>query len=270
MTDVLLRNVTLRTMRDARRALVGYCVGLAILVLMMGAVWPTIAEQGDEFQKLLESYPPAMQAFFGDMSEFTTPAGYLRGELFSAMLPLVLLLFAIGRTADVLAGEEERGGLDALVAHPITRRRAYLEKAAGVAVGQFVIIAVVGLSVAMIDLVFAMGIPLVRVASASLMLLLLGLAMEGVTLALAGWRGRKGLVISLASAFAVASYLLSSLGNLVDELKPARVASIFAHYGDTNSLAAGVDGVGAAVLLAVGLAGLAIGLWAFERRDLAV
>jgi ABC-2 type transport system permease protein len=270
MNDMLLRNVMLRTVRDARRGLLGYSVGLVLLILMMGLVWPTIASQGDEFQKLLESYPPAMQAFVGDMAEFTTPAGYLRGELYSAMLPLIILLFAIGRSADALAGEEERGALDTLLAHPVSRRRAYMEKAAGVATGITLIALVIALSVIGIDFIFSMGLRVAGIFGASLMLALLAFAAQGVTFALAGWRGRKGFVIALASVFAVSSWLLSSLGRLVDQLEPARVLSVFAHYGDANPLSEGLDWGSALVLLVVASGSLILGSWLFERRDVGV
>ena len=39
------------------------------------------------------------------------------------MAPLILLIFAVGAGADAVAGEEERGALDLLLAHPLRRRR---------------------------------------------------------------------------------------------------------------------------------------------------
>jgi len=264
------RTIALRTLRDARRTLVGYSIALALLTFMMGVFWPTIQDQGDEFQQLIENYPPAMQAFFGDFDEFTTPQGYLRAELFSLMLPILMLLFAIGRSADTIAGDEERGALDTLLALPVSRRRAFLEKAGGVALGLLVVVGVVAVSLIAIDVLFAMGVGVLGILAACLMLLLLALAHVGVTFALAGFRGRKGWVLSVAATFAVASWLLASFGNLVDALRPFRVISVFAHYNDVNALRDGLDPVGALVLLAVALAGVGLGLWLFERRDLAV
>lgn len=268
--DLFLRGVAMRTLRDARRMILGYALALALLTLVMGVFWPTIEKQGEGFDDLIASYPPAMQAFFGDFSDFTTPQGYLRAELFSLVLPLVLLLFAIGRGAEALAGEEERGALDTLLSHPVSRRRAYLEKAAGVALGVLAIVVVIALALLFIDAAFRMGIGPAGILAASAMLLLLALAHVGVTLALAGLRGRKGFVIGVAAAFAVGSWLLASFGNLVKALEPARVLSVFAHYEDVNGLKDGIDPVHAAALLAVAVVGLVVGLVAFERRDLGV
>lgn len=270
MSDVLLRSVALRTVGDSARAIIGYCIGLALLVIMMGVFWPTIRDQSADFQQLIDSYPPAMQAFFGDFQDFTTPAGYLNAELFSLMLPLVLLIFVIGRSAATLAGEEERGVLDTLLAHPVSRRRVYLEKAAGIAIGVAMVVTVVGLGLVVIDLTFGMELGIGAIAFACFMLLLLAFAHGGVTFALAGWRGRSAFVIGLSSTFALASWLLASFGDLVEAMRPFRALSTFAHYSDVNALKGEWEGLAVLVLIAVGILGLLIGLWAFERRDLAV
>lgn len=267
---LLLRSVTGRTLRDAKRSLIGYGIATAMLMLMMGSVWPSIELQGEDFQKLVESYPPAMQAFFGDFSDLNTAHGYMFAEAFSAMLPLILLLFAIGRTADTLAGEEERGAMDALLTHPVSRRRVFLEKLAGVALGLVLIAAMVAVSTLAVSVAWNMGLRASNVAAASLILLLFALAHAGVAAALAGWRGRKGLVIALTSAVAVASYVLSALGKLVDWLEEARYLSLFRYYGDVNPLRDGLDGTGALVLASVALVGALVGLVLFERRDVAV
>ena len=40
------------------------------------------------------------------------------------MLPLLLLVYAIGAGSRAIAGEEESGTLDLLLAHPLSRRRS--------------------------------------------------------------------------------------------------------------------------------------------------
>ena len=265
----MLGSVLAKTLRDQRRALLGWGIGIALFCLLMVAYFPTIEQMGDDFQKLIESYPPAMQAFFGDFSEMQTPAGYLNAEMWSAMLPLVVLLFAIGRAADAVAGEEERGALDTLLTHPVSRRRAFLQKAAGVAIGLTIICALLALLTVLIDLVWGMGISSLNILAASLIVLLLGLAFMGVSFAIAGWRGRKGLVIALASSIAVASYVLNALGKLVSWLEDARFVSLFKYYSDVNPLKDGLDVPAAIVLALVAIVGVFVGMLLFERRDLA-
>ena len=65
------------------------------------------------------SLPETLRNLFG--GDFTTPAGYLRSETFSALGPILFLVFAIGAGARAIAGEEEGRTLDLLLSTPIRR-----------------------------------------------------------------------------------------------------------------------------------------------------
>ena len=67
-------------------------------------------------QRLSEALK-AFIAFGGDL-DYVSGAGYLGSELFAFMVPLLLLIAAIGAGARAIAGEEERGTLDLLLANP--------------------------------------------------------------------------------------------------------------------------------------------------------
>jgi len=54
------------------------------------------------------------------MSELLTPAGFLHTELFSYM-PLVIGFFSILAGSGLVAGDEENGTLDLVLAHPVSR-----------------------------------------------------------------------------------------------------------------------------------------------------
>jgi ABC-2 type transport system permease protein len=51
----VFRNVFLKSLRDQRRGLLGWSLGLSFLVFVESAVWPTIRDM--DCGKLLESYP---------------------------------------------------------------------------------------------------------------------------------------------------------------------------------------------------------------------
>ncbi|HEY4620205.1 MAG TPA: hypothetical protein VIG93_00780 [Gaiellaceae bacterium] len=86
-----------RGLRDHRRALVGWCFGIAAYVALVAAIFPSI-ESSPEFDKLVESYPDVLKSLFGiaEGGDITSGAGYLDVELFSLMLPLLVLVLAIG------------------------------------------------------------------------------------------------------------------------------------------------------------------------------
>ena len=129
------RNVFLKTLSDARRALVWWSLGLIGMSTLMIAVYPTVRDNPD-LNKMVQDYPEALKAFiaFGGELDYVSGAGYLGSELFAFMVPLLLLIAAIGAGARAIAGEEERGTLDLLLANPLSRRRLVLDKLAAVAV----------------------------------------------------------------------------------------------------------------------------------------
>src|SRR5512146_735571 len=131
----MLRNAFVKTLRDARRAIGWWSLGLIAMAALMIAVYPTVRDNPD-LNRMVEDYPDALKAFiaFGGDLDYVSGAGYLGSELFSFMVPLLLLVAAIGAGARALAGEEERGTLDLLLANPLSRRRLVLDKLAALTV----------------------------------------------------------------------------------------------------------------------------------------
>jgi len=125
----MLRNIALKSLRDIQRGFLWWSVGLAGFVALIVSVWPTV-HSNPGLNKLAQDYPKALQAFlaFGGAVDYSSPAGYLGIELFSLMVPLLLLVAAIGTGAGSIAGEEERGTLELLLANPVSRTKVVLEK----------------------------------------------------------------------------------------------------------------------------------------------
>jgi ABC-2 type transport system permease protein len=98
----------------------GWGLSLAVLAAYLMGFYDTLAQQQEALQQLLSSYPPEMLAFFGDITEFFTPAGYLNVELFS-YLPLILGIYAVLAGSGLVAADEENGTLDLVLAHPVNR-----------------------------------------------------------------------------------------------------------------------------------------------------
>lgn len=268
MSDHLLRSVARRAIYDQRRALVGFGVGLVAFSIMIGGIWPTVRDQGAEFQKLLDSYPPALKAAF-DIGTFDG-AGFLKGEMFSFMLPLLFLVFAVGRGADLIAGEEERGALDVLLSQPLSRRRILLEKAMGLLAGIGLLTLVTFVALAIVVTMGDFGVSLAKLAGASLLLYLLGAVFGIGALAIGALRGRRGLAIGGAAALAAALYLVQVVSRLVPSMEGAKWASPFYYYSGGDPLVLGLTAWHAMVLLALVGVLLAVAVIGFERRDVGV
>lgn len=120
-------------LRLRRRSLVVRIMSVSTLVAMIAAFYPQV--RGNlSLNSLYAGLSPSMQSLFGG-SDLTSPAGYLNTQLFAFFLPAVLLVFGLGSGSALLAGEEEDRTLDLLLAQPVPRWSAYLQKSAAIAIG---------------------------------------------------------------------------------------------------------------------------------------
>lgn len=265
----LLKSVFGKVVWDQRRSLIGWSIAIAGYSAMIGSFWPTMGDMAPEFQKLLESYPPAVKAMF-NIEEMLTPAGFIEAELFSAVMPIFFLVYAVGRGADLIAGEEERGSLDLLLAHPISRRSALLQKAGALGAGVAVLGLVLFASLALTNAIVGLGIPYGNLLAAACMLAVFAYGFGVVALAAGAFLGRKGVAIATAAALAAVAYLVQVLSKLVDWLDLARWVSPFAHLLEAHPLRDGFAWDHMLVLLLVPALFLGLAVWAFERRDVGV
>ncbi len=266
----MLRSVFLKSLRNLRRSFVWWSIGLAGMSALMVSVYPTVRNNA-ALDKLVKSYPDALKGFigFGGRLDYTSAAGYLGIELFSLVVPLLLIVAAIGAGANAVAGEEDRGTLDLLMSLPVTRPRVALEKF-GALVAELVALGfVVWLSLWIGSVAVGMDITAAKLAAASVDAVTLAVAYGSIALLAGCATGRRGLAIGVASAAAVAAYLVNSLAPLVDALSPLQKLSPFYYYGARSPLRDGLDPWH--MLFLVGVAALALvgSIVAFRRRDLA-
>ena len=265
----MLGSILAKTIRDARRGLVGWSVGLAGTIALTVSIYPTVRDN-PQFEDLSESYPEELQAFFGGQFDLTTAAGYLDVELYSFMVPLLLLVQAIGAGARAIAGEEEAGTLDLLLANPVSRERVAIEKLGALVALSGVLAVVLLVAVLLLARAVSMEIGFAEVASATLMTWLIAVAHGALALLVGAATGSRGLAIALATAVAVAGYLLEGLGNLVDLLEPPQALSPFHWYAVADPLHEGFAPGRTGLLVALVLVFGALAPLAFRRRDLAV
>lgn len=261
-------SVLRKTLGDLRRGFAWWALGLVAYVAMIAAVYPTVRDN-DEMEQLIDQYPEALKAFFafGGQLDFTSAAGYLGGELFSFMVPLLFLVAAVGNGASSLAGEEDRGTLDLLLAMPIPRWRVALEKLAAMVVEVAALGVVLWLALWIGAQVFSMQISGANLAAATAGSVLLAIAYGAIAFMLGAATGRKGLAVGVSIAAAVVAYLVNSLASLVEALGPLQKISPFYHYATGDALRRGVAPWHMLFLVAVAIAATAVGVLLFERRD---
>ncbi len=261
-------DIALRALADARRAVVAWAVAVGLLAFVMLAAYPSVRDQAGDLTKLLDTYPDAFKAFLG-LSEvdYASGAGYLRAEMFGFTVPLLLVVLAIGRGANAIAGEEERGTLDLVLATPVSRARVVVEKAAALVAVVALVATALWVVLAASATAFDLDVPLARLAAAVGATALLAVVFGTVALAAGAAFGRRGLAVGFATSVAAATFVLESLARIVDALEPWRWVSPFAYYRDADPLARGLPVHETLVLVAIALVVAALGIAGFARRD---
>ena len=118
---------TLRySLAKLRGQIIGWGLGVAALGLTLISFYDVFEDTQHTLRQMIESYPPEFLAFFGgDAESLLTPEGFLGMYGFS-MLPLIVGIFAVLAGAGLVAGDEENGRLDLILAHPVSRTDVFL------------------------------------------------------------------------------------------------------------------------------------------------
>jgi ABC-2 type transport system permease protein len=258
-------NVFTKTLRDLRRSAIGWSIGIASLVVIVTALWPSIRDMPD-LEELLANYPAQMQELF-DVRAITTAAGFLNAELFSMLLPALFIIFGVGRGAKLVAGEEAEGTLEVLVVTPVSRTRLLVDKALALAVAMAALGAVLLVTVLVASTAGDMGIPAQDAAIGTLAMVLVGLLHGWLALAVGAATGRRTVALVVAGTVAVAGYVLHVAGALVDAVAPWQPLSPFTQAVRSGPVGADLPlgfawlGIGAVVLVVASIP-------RFARRDI--
>jgi ABC-2 type transport system permease protein len=260
-------DVLLESLRERRRSLVWWTLGLVALIGVNVAFYPSVRDD-QALSEYAKDLPESLRALFaGGELDLSSPVGYLNSQVFALTAPLVLFIFAIGAGSGAIAGEEEKGTLDLLLAQPLRRRdyvvQRFLSLCALMAALGIALLAAVALGSAAVGLEIGFD----RLVAASMSVMLLALFVGSLALAVGGVAPGRARAISIASGVAVAAWLLDGLGQAVDPLEPWRPLSPYYQALGQNPLRNGVPWTGWAILVVATLALAAVGALGLGRRD---
>jgi ABC-2 type transport system permease protein len=264
----MLDNLFWKTLRDQRWALLGWAVGLVLLSLYLGYIFPFV-NRAAEMMKVLETLPPVIKNLIGKNQFMATPEGFFNLQPFSILLPLLFIVFAVARGSDATAGEEERGTLDLLLANPLRRRQVVVQKSLANGAALFMLAVVFWSSMAVCTWLFGIVLNRWRLAAVIFSCWLLGMAFYAFAMACGCWRGKKKFSIGVSSGLAVVTYLVNAYAPMVESLRPYRIFSPFYYYNGNNVLINGLLFSHLLVLAGWAFVFFWVAIFAFNRRNLA-
>jgi len=243
-------------------------LSLALLGAFLVPFYDTVASQKEQLMGLLQGYPPELWALFGDASTMFTPEGYLTIEFFSYM-PLIVGIYAILVGSDLLAGDEENGTLDLVLAHPVSRAALFFGRLLAFAVATAAILGIVWLGFLIAMNWSTLNVDWDKMALPFLSLLAVLLFFGTLALLLSMVLPSRRAAAMVAGILLVASFFIISLARIDKRLETVARFSPLNYYQSGEAIK-GLNGGWFLGLVACSLVFTILAWWCFERRDIRV
>ncbi|MFI6219985.1 ABC transporter permease subunit [Nocardia salmonicida] len=264
-TEPTVRTVVfIKTLRDSRRALLGWTVGITVATLAYASFYPQMAANGAaQAENLPEGLRDAL-----NMDDIASAAGYLGSTVFGMIVPLLAMFFGSAVGARVSAADEESGTLDLMMAHPITRTSFISQRfaaliAAATGIGTMVLLAVLAIRGSAQLTTISAG----DFVAQCVHLILLIVCFGALATAIGAVTGHRGTVFALTAVIGVTAWAAHTFADQVG-VGWAAYLSPFHYYIDSEPLRNGISVGGVGVLTIVSMVMFAAGNYWFNHRDL--
>jgi beta-exotoxin I transport system permease protein len=260
-------SVFAKWLRDSRRSILGWAIALAVVGVGYAAFWPTI--DNPEMRQVLQNYPQALLEAL-NYTDLATAAGYLNATVYGLLVGVLLLVYAVVTGTRLIAGDEDAGTLDLILAHPVSRTSLAVQRFGAFAVSVLVLSTALWLGMiairgpARLD-----GISVADLTAMHVHVVGFGLLFGAITFAVGAVTGRRALTLAVGSAVGLFAYAASGLLPQVAALAWVKDYSAFTWLNGSAPLRNGVDVGQVAIMLGLTLALVALGIWGFRRRDIA-
>ena len=112
------------------------------------------------------------------------------------------------------------------------------------------------------------SIPQWNILSAIFSLYIFGITMAFLSIFLSSSTGKRGLSAAISAAIILSSYLINSLGKIIDSIEQVRFISIFYYYNGNSVIVNGIKSNHILIMFCVSIIFLIVGILIFNRRDI--
>ncbi|HRI57815.1 MAG TPA: ABC transporter permease subunit [Anaerolineae bacterium] len=259
----------MQEMRFRRNGIIGWGLGLCFFPVIYVGLYPSFADQLPNFQEMMDI--ALYQALGISMASFE---GYVASTV-TNLIPVILAIYAVISGTGTLAGEEDDGRLETIVALPIPRWQIVAVKATALGLALALILAVAaagaGLTLAAIgsQVDTALTPPDLFWRLMEAWPLVLTFAM--VSLFLGAFSPNRRTAAALATVLVVASYLGNNLAGMISSLERVKGLFLFNYFETTaEALLNGQQPANLLALMLAALAALGLAIFFFQRRDITV
>ncbi|MDQ2951055.1 MAG: ABC transporter permease subunit [Chloroflexota bacterium] len=258
------RSVFTKTLRDHRVAILGWGIGMGLVVVSPMATVSSLVttpQARAELVALAQTF-----AWNADPIAVDTVGGYATFKI--GIFMFLITVWPLLAGSRMLRGEEERGAMDVLLSLPLRRVRLALEKLAAMWAALFVMGVLIGLVVAAGGQAFKADFGLGDALVFGLDLALLCAVIGGLALLISQFTQERGTAAGITAALLLLFVVLDMVHRIFPGTEWVSRFSPIYYYNLSKPLISTIDIGGLLVLLvlSVGLGGVSV--WLFMRRDI--
>ncbi len=215
-----------------------------------------------------------MYQIFGNFDDMASFRGFVSVEVF-IFFPLLLAIYAIVNGTGTLAGEEDSGTLEPLLALPLKRWQIVLTKMTALTIAFVLIMSIVGIALvlgfnALSDAADTGGVTASDLLVASYGSLPLVLFFATLSLFMGAYMPTRRMAATAATVILIISYFGANLADLVELFEKIDFLFAFKYYNGGRILETGLDTGDTLILLASSAVFLILAMASFERRNVMV
>ena len=257
------------TLTRFRGQIIGWGIAMFLYGLMMVWFFGLVEDKAEEWNKLIDLYPPEIMAFLGETITLTTLGGFLSMEYFS-LLHIILGIFVVLAGSGLLASDEENGTLDLVLAHPLSRTSLFMGRllAFVAATGAIIVICWLGLVIPLIWSDY--GVSALSLWPPLLSNLAVLLFFGALALVLSMVMPSRGNAAMTSGILLVANFFIVGLARINEDLEPVARFSPLKYHQSGEAMTDGLNITWFVGLLAFAVLFTLVAWWLFLRRDIRV
>jgi ABC-2 type transport system permease protein len=268
--EAAMLNLLLQELRFRRNAIIGWAIGLCFLPVVYLGAYPQFAHELDNMQSIMElDIYKAM-----GMEGFATFEDWIASTVIN-IVPILLAIYAVIDGTGTLAGEEDNGRLELIIALPIPRWQIVTVKAIAHAVALVLILLTVAIATTVVFLSIKSQVETTLVALDVFWSVLyawpLVMAFGMISLFLGTFSPRRRIGALIATVVVIVSYFGSNLAGQVAALSSLEPLFLYTYLDATAGLfETGPRASDLLTLLGVALVAFLLAVVFFGRRDITV
>lgn len=217
-----------RELKRNLKSLIIWSVVLSGLILLTLSIYPQFAEQQNEMNKLLESYPEPIKKVFG-MNELNLGElmGFYGVEIYM-MTTLLGSIYSAILASNILAKEENEKTIEFLLSKPVGRSRIVTEKLLGVFVNILILNGVSTIT-SIIGFQFAddPDVPTDTFTLLAVATILLHLTFGAIAFMLSSMLKKTRSIMSVSLGIVLAAYFMNVMAGISEDLEVLKYFSPF-------------------------------------------